>query len=111
MAEIGGRGRRISRNSEPTRELVVPDFVITLMKPPLEPPNSAFAVATRRNPGRRRDWNVNAGRWPPRCSPKERIIEVGAVHRDVVVDAPLATDADLVAVRPLHNRHVGSDVV
>ena len=37
---------------------------------------------------------------------EEGIVEVGAVHRDVVVDAALAADADLVAVGALHDRHV-----
>ena len=38
---------------------------------------------------------------------EERVVEVGAVHRDVVVDAALAADADLVAVGPLHDGDVG----
>jgi hypothetical protein len=35
---------------------------------------------------------------------EERVVEVGAVHRDVVGDALLAVHADLVAVGPLHDR-------
>ncbi len=34
---------------------------------------------------------------------EERVVEVGAVHRDVVVDALLAVDRELVAVRALHD--------
>ena len=36
---------------------------------------------------------------------EERVVEVRAVHGDVVVDALLAVDADLVAVGPLHDGH------
>ena len=37
---------------------------------------------------------------------EEGVVEVGAVHRDVVVDAALAAHADLVAVGALHDGHV-----
>ena len=37
---------------------------------------------------------------------EERVVEVGAVDRHVVVNALLAADADLVAVRALHDGHV-----
>ena len=40
---------------------------------------------------------------------EERIVEVGAVHRNVVVDALLPADRQLVAVRTLHDRHVGCE--
>ncbi len=40
---------------------------------------------------------------------EERIIEVGAVDRDVVVNSLLPTDRQLVAVRTLDDRHVGRE--
>ncbi len=40
---------------------------------------------------------------------EERVVEVGAVHRDVVVNPSLSANADLVAVRALHDGHVGRE--
>ncbi len=40
---------------------------------------------------------------------EERIVEVGAVHRHVVLDAALTRHRQLVAVRALHDRHVGRE--
>ena len=37
---------------------------------------------------------------------EERVVEVGAIHRDVVVDAALAADAELVAIGALHDADV-----
>jgi hypothetical protein len=55
---------------------LVPDFVITFTKPPLERPNSAFApleITTISCTASR--LNVNAGRCPPRCSPKKGLLK------------------------------------
>ena len=40
---------------------------------------------------------------------KERIVEIGAVHRHVVVNTALTRHRQLVAVRALHDRHVGRE--
>ena len=36
--------------------------------------------------------------------PKERVVSVGTVYRNVVLNTLLTVDADLVAIRPLHDR-------
>ena len=41
---------------------------------------------------------------------EERVVEVGAVDRDVVVDALLAVDRELVAVRALHDGDAGREL-
>ena len=56
--------------------LFVPDFVITLTNPEVERPNSAFApspITTISLTASR--LNVNGGRWPPRCSPKNGLLK------------------------------------
>ena len=40
---------------------------------------------------------------------EERVVEVRPVDGDVVVNAPLPRDRQLVAVRPLHDRHIGRE--
>ena len=40
---------------------------------------------------------------------EERVVEVGAVHGNVVVDPALSRDRQLVAVGPLHDRDVGRE--
>ena len=41
---------------------------------------------------------------------EERIVEVGTVHHDVVLDALLAVHRDLVTVRSLHDGHTGGEL-
>ena len=54
----------------------VPDFVITLTKPPAERPNSAVAPWLMTTISWIASWlKVNAGRWPPRCSPKNELLK------------------------------------
>ena len=40
---------------------------------------------------------------------EERVVEVRPVHRHVVVDAALARHGELIAIRALHDRHVGRE--
>ena len=54
----------------------MPDLVITLMNPPLDRPNSALAPsATTTKSCTASRLKVNAGRWPPRCSPKNGLLK------------------------------------
>ena len=54
----------------------VPDFVITLTKPPAERPNSAVAPWLMTTISWIASWlKVKAGRWPPRCSPKKELLK------------------------------------
>ncbi|PYO35999.1 MAG: hypothetical protein DMD74_05705 [Gemmatimonadetes bacterium] len=54
----------------------MPDFVITLTNPLEERPNSAFAPpATTTTSCTASRLKVNAGRWPPRCSPKNGLLK------------------------------------
>ena len=61
--------------AEPWRSLV-PDLVTTLTKPPEERPNSAGAPSVMTTISLTASMlKVNAGRWPPRCSPKNGLLK------------------------------------
>ena len=50
--------------------------MITLTKPPAERPNSAVAPWFTTTTSLMASWlKVNAGRWPPRCSPKNGLLK------------------------------------
>ena len=54
----------------------MPDLVTTLTKPPLQRPNSALAPsATTTTSFTASRLKVKAGRWPPRCSPKNGLLK------------------------------------
>ena len=71
--EVGVR----CRSSGPSRgSRSCPDFVMTFTKPEEERPNSALAPsATTTTSFTASRLNVNAGRWPPRCSPKNGLLK------------------------------------
>ena len=55
---------------------LVPDLVTTFTKPPFERPNSALApAATTTTSWTASRLKVKAGRWPPRCSPKNGLLK------------------------------------
>ena len=53
---------------------------------------------------------MKAGRWPPSLLAEEGVVEVCAVHRDVVLDALLAVDGNLVPIRPLNDADAGGQI-
>ena len=84
----------------------VPDFVMTLTTPPAVRPNSAFApVATTWNSLHRVERDVDGRALAAHLLAEEAVVVVAAVEADVVEDAALAGERDLVAVRPLHDAH------
>ena len=85
--------------------LLVPDLVTTWTNaPPLRPNSGGRAVGDDHHLLDRVLVERERRALAAALLAEERVVEVGAVHRDVVVDALLAVDADLVAVRPLHDR-------
>ena len=66
----------------------VPDFVMTLTKPDCERPNSAFAPsATTTISLTASRLKVKAGRWPPRCSPKNGLLK-SAPSTEMLLEMP-----------------------
>jgi len=88
----------------------VPDLVITFTKPPEERPNSALAppATTTSFPDR---VEVEREGWPLSTAllAEEGVVEVRPVHGHVVVNAALARHGELVAIRALHDRHIGGE--
>ena len=53
---------------------------------------------------------MNAGRWPPRCSPKNGLLK-SAPSTETLLWMPFwPLIADLVAVRALHDGHAGREL-
>ena len=83
---------------------LVPDLVTTLTKPPLRAAELGVGALGHHHDLLDRVEVEGEGRpLAAALLAEERVVEVGAVHRDVVVDALLAVDRELVAVGALHD--------
>ena len=99
---VPDRAELLPKRCREPRSSLPPDLVMTLTKPPLERPNSALAPCGHHDHLLHGVEIEGEGRaLAAALLAEEGVVEVGPVHGDVVVNAPLPGDAQLVAVRSL----------
>ena len=90
---------------------LVPDLVTTFTKPDAAAPELGVGALGHHHHLLDRVQVEGEGRaLAAALLAEERVVEVGAVHGDVVGDALLAVDGQLVAVGALHDGHAGREL-